>query len=379
MIEKRILVVDDDPGVLKVLCRVISRAGYQVTHTNNPQIALDYIKKKRFAVVITDYCMPQVSGVELLREAHRFQPLACKLILSGAADIEAVLECMNDGVAQRFLRKPWKNAMLVKEIRCAVNHYKTSSFLASGSTIDIQGGVSFFPVLNVHTIEFQRLWNQISTESWDRTMLISIKVNQQLSEQSPQVNVSDIVCKALASSSFQKTQWPTLIEIGEYEFAVIISDISDRSDAKQAAERLAEQFSSSFFFNQGFSTMLGYTLLEGAQASFIRALLNAESAWKSYVDAQSNHPYEYKFKADTQICESILRELEKAVLNQELYLVFQPKISVRTGCIIGVECLLRWNNLKLGEISPSVFIPLAEENGLINGLGQWAIDEALIF
>jgi EAL domain-containing protein (putative c-di-GMP-specific phosphodiesterase class I) len=68
--------------------------------------------------------------------------------------------------------------------------------------------------------------------------------------------------------------------------------------------------------------------------------------------------------------------LKKAIQDNELYLVYQPKYDVKTEKIIGVEALMRWESPELGLISPVEFIPLAEETGIINQIGHWAINQA---
>ncbi|WP_240377338.1 EAL domain-containing protein [Bacillus piscicola] len=73
-----------------------------------------------------------------------------------------------------------------------------------------------------------------------------------------------------------------------------------------------------------------------------------------------------------QIEEALLTAIDRG----EFHLLYQPKISVRTGRLDSVEALLRWNHAQLGAISPAEFIPIAEERGIIDEIGEWVLREA---
>jgi EAL domain-containing protein (putative c-di-GMP-specific phosphodiesterase class I) len=70
--------------------------------------------------------------------------------------------------------------------------------------------------------------------------------------------------------------------------------------------------------------------------------------------------------------------LRYALVNDELYLEFQPIFEIRTKRFVGVEALCRWNSSSLGRVSPASFIQVAEESGLIVEIGQWVIKQAFI-
>jgi EAL domain-containing protein (putative c-di-GMP-specific phosphodiesterase class I) len=87
----------------------------------------------------------------------------------------------------------------------------------------------------------------------------------------------------------------------------------------------------------------------------------------------------YTAELDEKISDYLLMEtsLRKALKESEFSLHYQPQISLETGEIIGCEALLRWNSKELGSVPPVRFIPVAERNGLIIPIGEWALKQAI--
>jgi len=73
---------------------------------------------------------------------------------------------------------------------------------------------------------------------------------------------------------------------------------------------------------------------------------------------------------------ALTHHLKQAIANDEFALHYQPCVDMRTGVIVGMEALLRWNCPELGNVPPSTFIPVAEEMGLIHAIGEWVLEEA---
>ncbi|MBI1333541.1 MAG: response regulator [Armatimonadetes bacterium] len=116
----KILVVDDEACILKMMELVLANAGYSVETADNPREALGiYGNGANYDLVITDYKMPEMTGIELEAEILRRDPSAKVLIVSGYGGIETALEAINKG-ATDFLRKPFTPDALRNAVRSAL-------------------------------------------------------------------------------------------------------------------------------------------------------------------------------------------------------------------------------------------------------------------
>jgi diguanylate cyclase (GGDEF)-like protein/PAS domain S-box-containing protein len=108
-------------------------------------------------------------------------------------------------------------------------------------------------------------------------------------------------------------------------------------------------------------------LIRYADVATSKAAQNLESAFLFYSEEMNQRAKEHL---------RLESELRQALANNELLLYYQPKVSLRSGRIVGAEALLRWRHPVRGLVSPGVFIPVAEETGLILDLGSWVLEEA---
>ena len=88
----RILLVDDEVRVLNALCRSLSHEPYQITATTSQSEAIHLLESQEFTVIITDQRMPEMPGVQLVEHAKTVSPHTIRLILTGNADMQSVIE-----------------------------------------------------------------------------------------------------------------------------------------------------------------------------------------------------------------------------------------------------------------------------------------------
>ncbi|MDD5480408.1 EAL domain-containing protein [Rhodoferax sp.] len=87
--------------------------------------------------------------------------------------------------------------------------------------------------------------------------------------------------------------------------------------------------------------------------------------------------YTSQLQMDAERALLLDNELRRALERQQLEVVYQPQLSLRTGQVVGVEALLRWHHPELGQVSPAEFIPVAERSGQILPIGQWVLETAV--
>ena len=106
-----ILIVDDDEMVRRALERAIRPTGHRILTASSAPKALELLAQHEIAAVISDYLMPEMTGLELMREVTRRYPACVKIIITGFMP-ERVAEALAGGEIDRFMTKPWENTEL---------------------------------------------------------------------------------------------------------------------------------------------------------------------------------------------------------------------------------------------------------------------------
>ncbi len=173
----------------------------------------------------------------------------------------------------------------------------------------------------------------------------------------------------------------TVSRQGGDEFAILLRGYSNHTRIAAIAQRLINCIAPPFEV-QGHELLVGAsigiatypndgadigTLLKNADTAMYQAKAAGGGAYQFFTD-----------EMNTRILDRVAMEnsLRRALANHEFVLHYQPQVDGENGRLLGVEALIRWRHLELGDIPPARFIPIAEESGLINGIGEWVLSEA---
>lgn len=173
----------------------------------------------------------------------------------------------------------------------------------------------------------------------------------------------------------------TVSRVGGDEFVVLLSDIESAEDAARVAEKLIFTLSQPYHIEGhelSLTASVGIciypdngtepsTLIRNADASMYTAKQSGRNRYQFYSEDMTARALERL---------SLERDLRGAVERGEMFPVYQPQIELETGHVIGAEVLLRWRHATQGLIPPQRFIPVAEDSGMILGIGEWALYQA---
>ena len=120
---KTLLVVDDEPGILASLARLLRKDGYRIITAHSAKEALDLLALNVVQVIVSDHRMPVMTGAEFFGKVKTLYPETVRILFSGYIEIEALTEAVNRGAVYRFLLKPWDDEALREAIREAFHHY----------------------------------------------------------------------------------------------------------------------------------------------------------------------------------------------------------------------------------------------------------------
>ena len=173
----------------------------------------------------------------------------------------------------------------------------------------------------------------------------------------------------------------TVARLGGDEFVVVVSDFDGIGEVAEVADKILRAVALPLTLKNhevqvGASVGIAFFPQDGEDVTAL--MKDADTAMYRAKGGGRNTFRFFDAKMDGAAVERLLLEaaLRHALANGEFQLYYQPKIYLSTGKLSGVEALIRWNSPDRGLVAPDIFIPLAEETGLIVGIGDWVIEEA---
>lgn len=397
----KILVIEDEELIRENIVELLEAEDFEVFDAENGRIGAQLAFEHQPDLILCDIMMPELDGYGVLEslQGNPYTATIPFIFLTAKADLSEVRKGMRLG-ADDYLTKPCTatellNAVVIRlgkhaalkvrythELKAAEE--KLSRLIYQDSLTDLPNRLSLLEY-------FQQMLSKLSSTTieenqWECNEVLPIlclgvdrfsRVNDILGYEE-----GDILLKAVAQRLRQ--QLPTdyiITHLNTDQFAVLLKPTLEKQEISTVIQNLQTAMTEPFVLQNRelFMTLSVGVALFPQDGRDIEQLLRAAQQAMKKVKQQGGNDYSfYTPSQEQELAEGMDLEiaLRYALERQELQVYYQPQVCLKTRKIVGAEALLRWQHPQLGMISPMKFIPIAEETGLIEVIGEWVLYQA---
>lgn len=394
-----VLVCDDDPTYLLLMEETLSSNDLNVLTAKNGVEALKLYLRHEPNIVLLDVHMPMLTGFEVCAEIRKHPkgkdiPI---LMVTGADDVSSIENAYKYG-ATDFLPKPIRWPMVAHRVRYMLkgsetfnrlkeNEKKMRNLAYFDSLTSLPNRQSFDEsleeyirfaaqeqkkvcVMYIDLDNFKRINDTLGHDFGDKVLK----------------RISEKICACLkghdcVQNTLKSAADAEVFRLGGDEFMVLLNDIESRNDMKEIAESLVTCVSELIVMDD-----YEVALTPSIGIAMFPSDGNGVTELKKHADVAMYHAKSmgrscYRFYSESLNVNAMkFLQLEgclrNALANNEFTLFYQPQVCLKQNKIISVEALIRWTSPEIGAVSPADFIPIAEDSGMINKIGEWVMRTA---
>ncbi|KKJ78023.1 diguanylate cyclase [Kiloniella litopenaei] len=384
-----LLLIDDDNIDRENSIRALDRSGYplNITEAASAEEGLKYHKDKSFDIILLDYKLPTMTGLDLLRALNESSHANIAVVmLSNMEDEDLAIKCIEAGAQDFIVKNEVTAARLIRAIRHAKERYKIEQelresqkelqFLAEKDPLtglsnryvfetSLDAAIPYakrhcrgLALLMLDLDNFKNINDTLGHSIGDKLLVEAAKRLSAL------VREGDILCR-----------------IGGDEFAILVHNIDNPLLLEHLTRRILAALTEPFVIDDAeliITTSIGVANYPDCATDAAQLFKCADVAMYRSKEMGKNQTHFYSKKIHDAIHRKVEleRELHNAVAHNEFVVYYQPQYDCISEEVIGAEALVRWQHPEKGLIGPFEFIPIAEEIGLIDKIGQCVLETA---
>lgn len=382
----RALIVEDSEDDAALLLQELRRGGYQPDHSrvDTPEAMRAALNTKPWDIIYSDFSMPRFSAFDALALMRSMNIDIPFIIVSGTIGEDRAVTAMKAGAHDYILKGNLKRLIPatereLREAQVRQEHRRADETIYRLAYID---QVTELP----NRAKFQELIEKAIAAAIEESRPVALllmdldrfkDVNDTLGH-----DRGDVLLKQVGFRLQGVLMGPGVVaRIGGDEFGILLTHLTTVDEVQAILRKIQEFLAPPFMIDGvpisveasiGIATMPEHakdphTLLQAADIAMYRAKQMASSYAVFEPEFNRNSPEQL----------GLMAELREAIDKNQLLLHFQPKLELKTGRVIGLEALVRWQHPRLGLLYPDRFISTAEQTGLITPLTRWVLESAL--
>ena len=380
---ERILVIDDEASIRKALQIGLASENFVVDLAGDGISGIQLGQKRSYDILIADLCLPDINGLEVIKEIKHSTPDIIPIVITGKGDMNSSLEAIRLEVSD-FLEKPLSLSSVKDSIARGIERRALKRLAVEKKVHQklLSDSLTGLPDRSLFMDQLQKAITGITRNKNYSFAVFLIDIDQfKAVNDAYGLVIGDRVLSEL-SHRFNTCIRPTdtIARMNGDVFAVLIEDCEGYEKVVEIAECCRQAAEQSIVIDGSrvpISVSIGIVMKTAFYESPDEVLRDAEMALSLCKEQGRGLVKVFDMKMLDQAVESLQLEndMRLGISNQEFILDYQPIIRMDDQRIAGFDALIRWNHPEHGILYPAKFIPIAEETGLINQIGNWVLSE----
>ncbi len=383
-----VLIVDDEIISRYTVEALLESEGYTLIFAESGKEALEKAETFMPDLMLLDVMMPGMNGFEVcqhLRENPRLAELPVVMV-TALGDRESRLRGIEMG-ADDFMTKPFDKDELRARVRSItrLNRYRrlveTEEQLAYLANYDV---LTELPNRSLLIERLRQTLGHASRNSQGVVILVlDIDGFQVINDTIGHQYGDELLCKVAKRLTSTISAGSTVARLGSDEFAILLESDDPVTEVSTLAQSLLNNLHHSMELNNhdiAITSSIGISVYPSDGNDALILLKNANTAMSRAKTLGKNTYQFFTEEMNSAAFERLILEnqLRKVLIQNELQVYYQPQIDILSGCVVGVEALLRWQHPEQGLVLPGHFISIAEDTGFIIPIGEWVLHTACL-